>query len=224
MRCTRRRNEATERSRTSSAASAVTTVSRPRRFSPPAGRVGLGAAAGRTGAPPTPRRGVRGASSSSASSAGRAVWPSFRVAVAVVVVVSVPKRFLATSSALRLVSSSCLRRTSSLTLRVFRGRAIGPLGFLAGTAYRRLLLGALALFVFAQLRAGQCMGARAAFLFGQRAQHDAGFLRGGSWTWPWPALLRQRRLQRRGASAPRQRLRPERRPAPACPRRGRCGV
>src|SRR5271157_3232382 len=41
MRWTRRRNEATERSRTSSADSAVTTVSRPRRFSPARGAWGF---------------------------------------------------------------------------------------------------------------------------------------------------------------------------------------
>src|SRR5579883_2508256 len=46
MRCTRRRNDATERSRSSSAESAVTTVRRPRRFSPPL-RGAFGAAAAR---------------------------------------------------------------------------------------------------------------------------------------------------------------------------------
>ena len=66
MRCTRRRNDATERSRTSSALSAVTTVRRPRRFSPVL-LAGFGAVAGRA----TPPRRVRGASSSSASSTGR---------------------------------------------------------------------------------------------------------------------------------------------------------
>ena len=60
----RRRNDATERSRSSSAVSAVTRVSRPRRFSGPV-RVGFGAGAGR--AAPPGRRAVRGASSSSGS-------------------------------------------------------------------------------------------------------------------------------------------------------------
>src|SRR6516225_7195978 len=68
LRSTRRRNAASDRSRTSSAENALTTVSRPRRFSPPP-RVGLGVAAGRAA---TPRLAVRGASSSSASNAGRA--------------------------------------------------------------------------------------------------------------------------------------------------------
>ena len=106
-RCTRRRNAATERSRSSSALSAVTRVSRPRLFGA-ALRVGLGAGAGRT-VPPGPRR-VRGASSSSGSSAGRA--PTGLAAAA-----SSPKRFFASCSALSLVSNSCLRRLSSSALR-----------------------------------------------------------------------------------------------------------
>src|SRR5580704_4459428 len=106
MRWTRRRNEATERSRTSSALRAVTTVRRPRRFSPVT-FAGLGAGAGRM---TPPRRVVRGASSSSASRTGRAAG---RAAAAV----SSPKRFLASSSALRLVSSSWRRRSSSPRLR-----------------------------------------------------------------------------------------------------------
>ena len=63
MRCVRRRNDATDRSRTSSAVSAVTSVRRPRCFGAPA-RGAFGAAAGRTGAPPTPRRAGRRSSSS----------------------------------------------------------------------------------------------------------------------------------------------------------------
>jgi hypothetical protein len=51
----RRRNEAIERSRTSSALSAVTSVRRPRCFCGAGLAVVLGAAAGRT-APPGPRR------------------------------------------------------------------------------------------------------------------------------------------------------------------------
>ena len=105
-RCVRRRNEATERSRTSSARSAVTSVRRPRCFSTPARGAGRGAA----GARAAPGRRGRGASSSSASSARRAPGPARAVS-------SSPKRFLATSPALRLVSSSCLRRSSSSRLR-----------------------------------------------------------------------------------------------------------
>src|SRR3981081_2666889 len=65
-RWTRRRKDATERSRTSPASSAVTTVRRPRLFCGPA-RVGFGAVAGRAGPPPR-RGGRRGA----AAAAGRA--------------------------------------------------------------------------------------------------------------------------------------------------------
>src|SRR6266508_3168932 len=106
-RCTRRRKAATERSRSSSALSAVTTVSRLRFFCAPL-RGALGAGAGR--AAPGPRR-VRGTSSSSGSSAGRA--PGLAIVMA-----SSPKRFFASCSALSLVSRSCLRRLSSSALRV----------------------------------------------------------------------------------------------------------
>ncbi len=108
----RRRNAASERSRTSSALSAVTTVSRPRRFSATRGGA-FGAVTGRA-APPGPRRIVRGASSSSASRTGRAATTTAGLGLASS---SPPNRFLATSSALRLLSSSCLRRSSSSRLR-----------------------------------------------------------------------------------------------------------
>ena len=102
----RRRNEATERSRTSSARSAVTKVRRPRSLAgAPRGAAGR-AAAGRA-APG--RRDVRGVSSSSTSSVRR---PGTAFLTS-----SSPKRFLATSPALRLASSSCLRRSSSSRLR-----------------------------------------------------------------------------------------------------------
>ena len=107
MRWTRRRNEATERSRTSSALKAVTTVRRRRLFST-VGRTGLAATAGRM---TPPRRVVRGASSSSASSTGRGAC------LAAVAAASSPKRFLASSSAFFLVSSSWRRRSSSPRLR-----------------------------------------------------------------------------------------------------------
>src|SRR6478735_2463663 len=64
----RRRNEAIERSRTSSALSAVTSVRRPRSFCGPGLWVVLGGTAGRM-APPGPRRIWRGPSSSSEASA-----------------------------------------------------------------------------------------------------------------------------------------------------------
>ena len=74
MRCVRRRNEATERSRTSSALSAVTSVKRPRCFGAPA-RGALGGGAGRAGAPPTPRRaGRRSSSSASGVRCARRGW------------------------------------------------------------------------------------------------------------------------------------------------------
>ncbi len=105
-RCVRRRKEATERSRTSSARSAVTSVSRPRSFAgAPRGAAGR-AVAGRA-APG--RRDFGGPSSSSTSSAMR---PGAGRLIS-----SSPRRFLATSPALRLVSSSCLRRSSSSRLR-----------------------------------------------------------------------------------------------------------
>ncbi len=102
----RRRNEATERSRTSSARSAVTKRKTAALFFTAARGAGRGAA----GARAAPGRRLRGASSSSASSARRAPGPVRAVS-------STPKRFLATSPALRLVSSSCLRRSSSSRLR-----------------------------------------------------------------------------------------------------------
>ena len=105
----RRRNAASDRSRTSSALSTVVSVSRARRFSG-AALVGLGATIGRA----APGRRARGASSSSASSA------AVRVASAPVsrgLASSSPKRFLASCSAFFLVSSSCRRRSSSSRLR-----------------------------------------------------------------------------------------------------------
>ena len=105
-RCVRRRNEATERSRTSSARSAVTSVRRPRCFSTPARGAGRGAAGARA-APGRRGRGrflVIGFEREAGSRSG----PGGS---------STPKRFLATSPALRLVSSSCLWRSSSSRLR-----------------------------------------------------------------------------------------------------------
>ena len=145
LRCVRRRNEATERSRTSSAVSAVTTVSRPRRFSAPP-RGAFGAGAGRAATPP--RRAVRGASSSSASSAGRA--PGLAASG-----VSAPKRFLATSSALRLVSSSCLRRSSSLRLRASAAARSARSDSSRLRRTRASSSASLALFRLAQSRIGE---------------------------------------------------------------------
>src|SRR3984957_9771711 len=117
----RRRNEAIERSRTSSALSAVTSVRRPRCLAGAGLAVGFGAAAGRT-APPGPRRTWRGPSSSSLISAAmpgaRAVGIAARAGVGVAALASAsPKRFLASSSALRLASSSWRWRSSSALRR-----------------------------------------------------------------------------------------------------------
>ena len=115
----RRRNEAIERSRTSSALSAVTSVRRPRCFCGAGLAVVFGAVAGRT-APPGPRRTWRGPSSSSVMSAAipgaRAAGSAARAAAAVLASAS-PKRFLASSSALRLASSSWRWRSSSALRR-----------------------------------------------------------------------------------------------------------
>ena len=108
-----------ERSRTSSALSAVTSVRRPRCFAGAGLAVVLGAAAGRT-TPPGPRRTWRGPSSSSEMSAAmpgaRAAGTAARAADAARASAS-PKRFLASSSALRLASSSCRWRSSSALRR-----------------------------------------------------------------------------------------------------------
>ena len=153
MRWTRRRNEATERSRSSSAESAVTTVSRPRRFSAPArGRLGR-------------RRRARGRAAA-ADAARRFLLVGFerraRAAGFAAVAVSAPKRFLATSSALRLVSSSCLRRSSSSRLRASAASRVPSARLLRGSARMRgLFFGDLALFRLAQARVGERVGARA---------------------------------------------------------------
>ena len=215
-RWTRRRNEATERSRTSSAVSAVTRVRRPRRFSPPL-RVGFGAGAGRSGTAgprraggaPRPRRprapGARRC---------RALPPWSRRS---------PKRFLATSSALRLVSSSCLRRRFFLALARFGGRAFGAFDFFAAAADARLFLGALALFASRSLAsASACARALRSSsvsvrsttpeVVGERGRRSGGLPPPGS------CRSRARRLRFGAARAVgRARARP-------WPRPGRCGA
>ena len=116
----RRRNEAIERSRTSSAVSAVTSVRRPRCLAGAGLAVVFGGTAGRT-APPGPRRIWRGPSSSSVASAAtpgaRAAGAAAALAAAAVLASASPKRFLASSSALRLASSSARWRSSSALRR-----------------------------------------------------------------------------------------------------------
>ncbi len=197
----RRRNEATERSRSSSAVSAVTSVSRPRRFSTPA-RAGFGAGAGRA-APPAPRRG-RGASSSSASSAGArraAIGPVSRGLASS----SSPKRFLAPPSALCLVSSVVLAALLFVGLAGLGGLAFGALDLVALLADPRFLFGDLALFGLAQPGVAERVRAGGALFLGQRAQHDAGRLGGRASPGPAPARPpgpRSRPCRRRDACAP----------------------
>ena len=149
MRWTRRRNEATERSRTSSAVSAVTTVRRPRRFSPTL-RVGFGAGAGRT-----PRR----------HGAGRAALRPRRprardarrglAAVACIGAEALLGDLVGLALGLLVVLAAALLRRACALPR----RALGALGFLAGAADAGFFLGELAFFGFAQLGVGERMGA-----------------------------------------------------------------
>ncbi len=118
MRWTRRRNEATERARSSSDSNAVVSVRRPRCFSWPAlVRSGFGGTTGRTGMP-TGRRMAPAGWAAAGAPAGRAegaevvcgrscCWAG----------ASSPRRFFASVSALRRASSSTVRRASSSRLR-----------------------------------------------------------------------------------------------------------
>ena len=115
----RRRNDAIERSRTSSALSAVTSVRRPRCFCGAGFAVVLGGAAGRIGA--------AGATTDLARTfvfigdiggdTGRAGGGTAARAGAAALASASPKRFLASSSALRLASSSWRWRSSSALRR-----------------------------------------------------------------------------------------------------------
>ena len=173
VRCTRRRNEASERSRTSSA---LERGDERQAAARPLGRglggAASGAAAARPGAsaPPGPRRTMRGPRfflgfELRTRAAARAPWPAVSPS---------PKRFLATSSALRLVSSSCLRRSSSSRLRASAAsRSVFSMASRC-CADLRLFLGDLALLGLAQAGIAERVGAAAALFLGQRAQHDAG--------------------------------------------------
>ena len=130
-------------------------------------RVGAGRLGGRrrtcgAGPAPAPRRG-RGASSSSSASSDRTRarrpqrWRRRRG----VVVVSPPKRFLATSSALCLVSSSCLRRSSSSRLRASAASRSARSTASRCLRIARVLLGDLALFGLAQAGVAERVGAAA---------------------------------------------------------------
>ena len=167
---------------------------------------GFAAGAGRAApAPaPAPRRG-RGASSSSASSAGRGPGClRAGVAAGVAVVVSPPKCFLTTSSALRLVSSIVLAPLFFVGLARFRGFALDALDLVALLLDARFFFGDLALFGLAQPRVSERAGTRRALFLGQRPQHDARRLRGRG----------GRGLSRRGAAGAA---------AAACPRERAAG-
>ena len=186
MRWMRRRNEATERSRTSSAESAVTTRE--------AAAALLGAGARRL------RRRCRARGDAAAPRACAELplrrlqaWVAGVAADLSGVAVSAPKRFLATSSALRLVSSSCLRRSSSSRLRASAASRSACSSSSRVCADPRFFFGDLALFRLAQPRVGERVRARAALFLGERAQHDAGRLRRGG---------RRRGRCRRAATGP----------------------
>ena len=163
----RRRNEATERSRTSSARSAVTSVRRPRCFSAPP----RGAAARRgrrtRGAAGTPRRARRFILVGFERHAARGRLLDLVLAEAL----------LGDFAGLALGFFVVLAALVFLALARFGGFALGLVDDLAALAAARLFLGDLALFGFAHARIGQRMGARDALFLGQRAQHDAGRLR-----------------------------------------------
>ena len=63
-----------------------------------------------------------------------------------------------------------------LALARFRGIALYHAGGIALVAAAGFLLGNLSLFRFADFRVGESVGARAALVFSQRPQHDAGRL------------------------------------------------
>src|SRR3984957_8374939 len=187
MRCTRRRNDATERSRTSSALSAVTTVRRPRRFSPVT-FAGLGAGGGRMAPPPRAGGGAPPPPPTRAPArprSGRGVLAETLFGL-----------LLGLELGLLVVALAIL----FAPLARLGGLALGALGGLARDAHMGLLLGDLALLGLAQASVGQRMHARFLLVLGQRAQHDARGLRGGD----------DGRLRRHGRG--RRRLRHHRRP------------
>ena len=162
MRCVRRRNDATERSRTSSAVSAVTSVRRPRCFGAPA-RGALGAAAGRAGAPPMPRR-DRTAVVVLGLGRERARRPAWRRISAARLL---PRRRSA-SWRLRRPCAWFLRRGGGARLRSrlrasAASRSVRSID-IALLADLRLFLGDLALFGLAHLRVAERMGARGSAL------------------------------------------------------------
>src|SRR5580698_4929716 len=169
----RRRNDAIERSRTSSALSAVTSVRRPRCFCGDGFAVGLGATTGRPGAP---RRTWRGPSSSSEISAAmpgaRATGMAGRAAAGAAF--GFAKTLLGFKFGLAL-------GFLVVTMALFLGLAAGfgrfafglldafPAGAALGFFFRNT-----ALFDIAQLGVGQRIGARRTLVLCEGAQDYAG--------------------------------------------------
>ena len=146
----------------SSAESAVTTVSRPRRF-------GRGRRTSRDAASSAARRlfflGFKGRPGASR------LHQRFRAEAPLGHLVGFALGFFVVLAPLVFVS-----------LARFSGRAVGAFGFFAALADARLFLSDLALFRLAQPRVGERMRASAAFFFGQSAKNHAGRSSGsGRW-------------------------------------------
>ena len=164
----RRRNDATERSRTSSARSAVTSVRRPRCFSTPARGAGRGAAAGRAGA-----AGRRDARALLRRRLRARAWRRARA-----LGFFLAEALLGDFVGLALGFFVVLAAVVFLALARFGGFALGPVDRLRGSARRRASSSAILRSSASRTRAvGERMGARTALFFGERAQHDAGRFR-----------------------------------------------
>src|SRR6266478_5940816 len=144
-RCTRRRNAATDRSRSSSALSAVTTVRRPRFFcpAPRAGDLFLVGLERRPCAGPSRRYGV------------------------------LAETFLRLLLGLELGFELVLATPLFVGFARFGGLALSPLGGFTQGADKCFLLRNLALFRFAQPSVVERVDARLLLFFGQAAQHHA---------------------------------------------------
>src|SRR5215831_6616786 len=162
-RWTRRRKAATDRSRSSSALSAVTTVSRPRFFCPPP-RAGFGAAAG----PAACARGLVVVGLERRARAG----PCRRNAVLAEALLCL---LLGLDLGLEVVFAALL----FVGLACFGGLAFGSLGGLAQSADKGFLFRDLALFGFAQPGVVERVHARLLFFLGQAAQHHTAGRLGG---------------------------------------------
>src|SRR5215208_3775356 len=155
----RRRNEAIERSRTSSALSAVTSVRRPRCFCGPRG-AGFGASAGATAC----RAGCFFLFRLRRQRAGMRPLGFFFPAKAFF------RDLVGFALGLFIVTPAVVL----LALARFGGFTLGTIDALAAGAAAGLFLGLFALFGFANAEIGQRHGARVTLFLGKRAQHDAG--------------------------------------------------